>query len=369
MHPTEVPELPWEQIYVDLLGPITKDKITGDDMIVVISDKLTKQIHLVPTTQDIDAERTADIYLKNVWKYHGVPKKVISDRGPQFASKFMRSLLERVGSKAALSTAYHPQTDGQSERLMQEIEIYLRAFIDYRQEDWARWLPIAEFAHNVKPHSATGKSPFEILQGFNPQFTISNKITDIPSLDERLKNLVGVREEAVAAQKIYADIMKEGKKINKKHQKTFEVGDLVLLDGTNIKTNRPTKKLDHKRFGPYKIIEKLGELTYRLELPDALKALHNVFHIEKLVPYVTNQISGREDTRPPPIEIEGNEEYEVQEILDCRRRRNKWEYLVSWKGYGPNENSWEPRENVENAQDKINQFHTKHPSAPDPRTK
>ena len=115
LHPTEIAELPWEQIYVDLLGPITKDKITGDDMIVVISDKLTKQIHLVSTTQDIDAERTADIYLKNVWKYHGVPKKVISDRGPQFASKFMRTLLECVGSKVALSTAYHPQTDRQLE--------------------------------------------------------------------------------------------------------------------------------------------------------------------------------------------------------------------------------------------------------------
>ena len=100
-----------------------------------------------------------------------------------------------------------------------------------------------------------------------------------------------------------------------------------------------------------------------------MNTLHNVFHVEKLVLYVRNQIAGREDTRPPPIEIAGNVEYEVEELLDCQRRRNRWEYLVSWKGYGSNENSWEPKENVENAPEKINDFHTKHPNAPDPRRK
>ena len=115
LHPTEITDLPWEQIYINLLGPLPKDRETGADMIIVISDKMTKQVHFLPTTQNVNSEEVADLYLQYIWRYHGIPKRVISDRGPQFASKFMTSLLERVGSRAALSTAYHPQTDGQSE--------------------------------------------------------------------------------------------------------------------------------------------------------------------------------------------------------------------------------------------------------------
>ena len=146
----------------------------------------------------------------------------------------------------------------------------------------------------------------------------------------------------------------------------IDYAQAVLLQ-QNITTIRRVRKSDNNRIARAvgaTIVNRVEDLR---ESDVGTKC--GLFHIEKLVPYVANEISGREDTRPPPIKIEGNEEYEVQEILDCRRRRNKWEYLVSWKGYGPNENSWEPKENVENAPEKINEFHNNHPTAPDPRRK
>ena len=363
LQPTELADLPWEHVFVDFLGPLPKDRRTGMDMIMVISDKVSKQMHCIPTIQEVSAEHVAELYLEHVWKIHGIPTKIILDRGLQFSLRFMKKLLEHVGSHAALSTAYHPQTDGQSERLNQELEIYLRAFINYRQDDWVCWLPVAEFAHNVKPHSATGRSPFEIIQGFNPPFTVNTGSTALPRLDERLAELKQVREEANAAQTLTAQEMIKKFNKNPEKVKTFKIGDKVLIDGRNIKTSRPSKKLDHKRYGPFKIVKRIGDVSYELELPKELRALHNVFHTEKLVPYYEDTIPGRKKIPSPPIEIEGENEYEVASIIDSRRKRGRLEYLVTWKGYGPEDNTWEPIKNLGNAKESIERFYKENPSA------
>ncbi|KAF7762598.1 hypothetical protein Agabi119p4_9191 [Agaricus bisporus var. burnettii] len=166
LNPLPIPNKSWEEISIDMIRPLPKSK--EKDAIIVIVDRFSKMIHLVPTTTSLTSTDLAEIYKEEVWRHHGIPKRIISDRGPQFASKFMESLCNALNVKRNLSTAYHPQTDGQTERMNQEIETYLRAFINYRQDDWTRWLPMAEFHYNDKTHATTGQTPFFLNYGFHP---------------------------------------------------------------------------------------------------------------------------------------------------------------------------------------------------------
>lgn len=158
LHPHAIPNHPWETISVDLIGPLPTSN--GYDAILVIVDKFTKMIKVIPTNTTITSEQMAQQYRDHVWRNHGLPKKIISDRGPQFASKFMKDLCKSLGINQNLSTAYHPQTDGQMERINQDVEQYLRIFTNFEQTDWADWLPMVEFQYNDKEHSATKQSPF-----------------------------------------------------------------------------------------------------------------------------------------------------------------------------------------------------------------
>ena len=153
LHPHATPELPWEEAAADVIGPLPESN--GYNAILVVTDKLYKQCHMIPTTVELTAEGAAKLYRDYIWKLHGIPKKMISDRGPQFAAKFMEELFKILGVSRNLSTAYHPQTDGQAERSHQETEAFLRAFVNQLQDDWSEWLAIMEFQYNDKVHSAT----------------------------------------------------------------------------------------------------------------------------------------------------------------------------------------------------------------------
>ena len=142
--------------------------MNGIDVIVVIVDQFTKIIRLKATTMNISLEEIAKIYRDKIWKLHGIPRKILSDRGLQFASKFMEELTKVLGMKRQLSTAYHLQTDGQTERINQEIGMFLQHYVNYQQDDWMNWLATAEFQYNDKKHVATGKTPFELNFGRHP---------------------------------------------------------------------------------------------------------------------------------------------------------------------------------------------------------
>ena len=169
-------------------------------MILNVVDHYTKQIHLFPVTSQITADGVASIYFEQIFPLHGIPKQIISDRGPQFAARSMRALYKRLGIDAGLTTAYHPQANGQVERKNQEVEVYLRLFISNRQDDWVDLLPTAEFVINSRLNSATGTTPFELLYGYMPDFTIpAGRPTGIPMLDKRLQHLTSLRKDAEAA--------------------------------------------------------------------------------------------------------------------------------------------------------------------------
>jgi len=138
------------------------------DAIVVIVDQFTKMIHLKATTTNVSLEEIAKIYRDNIWRLHGIPRKILSDREPQFASKFMKEFTKALGTKRQLSTAYHPQTDGQTERINQEIGMFLQHYMNYQQDDWTNWLAAAEFQYNDKKHAATEKTSFKLNFGRHP---------------------------------------------------------------------------------------------------------------------------------------------------------------------------------------------------------
>lgn len=346
----------------------------GFDCIFVVVDRFTKMGRFIPTVKTLDTPGLAFIFLREIFAQHGVPSDIVSDRGKHFISRFWSSLCDLLHIKSNLSTAYHPETDGQTERLNQILEQYLRIYVNYQQDDWVSLLPLAEFAYNNSPHSATQLTPFFANKGYHPQLTVHQEevtsveaaqmATDLESLHQYLRDQlnVAVKQYASAAAPRRSPIP------------NLEVGDLCWLDTRNIKTKRPMKKLDHKRIGPYRIIDKVSTHARRLELPRPLRAIHPVFHVSLLEPHRENIIPHRTISPPPPIEIDGDMEYEVAEILDSkidRRRKDDFGllYKVRWRGYGPEHDTDLLASNLDNAPELVNDFHARFPAKPGPLSK
>jgi len=163
LHPLEIPKGLWQEISINMIGPLPSSN--GMDTILVIMNQFTKMIRLKATIINISLEGIAKIYRDEIWKLHRVPRTILSNQGPQFTSKFMEEFTKVLGTKRKLSMAYHPQTDGQMERINQEIGIFLQHYVNYQQDDWTDWLATAEFSYNNKKHAATGKTPFELNFG------------------------------------------------------------------------------------------------------------------------------------------------------------------------------------------------------------
>ena len=361
--PTQIPKDVWEIITVDLITGLPESQ--GYNAIMVVVDRLSKYIHVMPTNDTATSEGIARLFRDNVWKNHGLPEQVISDRGPQFVSNFMRELNKLLGIKIAASTAYHPQTDGQTERVNQEVEQYLRLFVNHRQDDWADWLSMAEFSYNNRIQASTRQTPFMLNSGRNSRLgTEPLRESKMEAVDSFVKRLQASRKEAEAALHQAAEDMARYYDQNRQEAVTYEVGDMVWLDGKDIQTDRPSKKLADRRYGPYKIVKVVGPNSYQLKLPPSMK-IHPVFNTVKLRPYQKDPISERkEPSRPPPV-VEGeNPQWEVEYIKDSKLLRGKLHYLVKWKDYPQEESTWEPAEHLKKAPRLVKEFHEKHPFAP-----
>jgi hypothetical protein len=358
----EIPDQPWECISVDFITDLPESQ--NHTALLTVIDYHSKQGHFIPTTKDASSETLFQLYLHNVWKLHGTPRKIVSDRGPQFASEFTKAIQQGLGIETALSTAHRPQTDGQTERLNQTVETFLRIFTSYHQNDWVSLLPYAEFAYNNQKHSSTGWSPFFINHGKDPHFEINyNPINKVPEARNRLQMMKELWEEVnITLQRTQNQMAKQ---LNGPEYKPYRIGDKVWLENTNLTTTAPTKKLDAKRSGPYTIIGLAGPHAYKLKLPPGMSQLHPTFHESLLRPFKTDNIKGRTQEPPPPLELlEGGDRYEVETILNSRKRGKGVQYLVKWKGYSHNENTWEPSRNIDDAKDLITQYHTQFPHKP-----
>ena len=273
----------------------------------------------------------------------------------------MRALYKRLGIDAGLTTAYHPQANGQVERKNQEVEAYLRLFISKRQDDWVDLLPTAEFVINSRLNSATGHTPFELLYGYMPDFTIpAGRPTGIPLVDKRLQKMRSMRIDAEAALCLSKKRMTTS---TSPQSPRFQLRDKVWLQAKQIKIHQQSAKLGPKQLGPFEVIEVLSDVDYRLALPPALR-LHDVFHVDRLSPYKGNDVNGLTPPPPDPVTIEGEEEYEVDHIRDSKMFGRTLKYLVRWKGYGEGEDTWEPLSNLANSPQIVKEFHSRNPGAP-----
>src|SRR6201999_3980084 len=226
--PNAIPERRWQIITTDLIIGLPNSH--GFDAIWVVVDRLTKRIHIAPTTKDVDSVGMARLCRDHVWKHHGLPDQIISDRGSQYVSDFTQELNRMLGIKTSLSTAFHPETDGQTERVNMEIEQYLRVFVNQRQEDWTEWLPLAEFAYNNRVHSATRRTPFEMDNGQHPRMGIEpRRRTQVEAVEEFSARIEKAREEAQSALRQAADDMSRFYNAKRNEHTQFKVGDKVWL--------------------------------------------------------------------------------------------------------------------------------------------
>ena len=344
--------------------------VNGLDAIWVVTDRLTKMRHFVACNESVSAEDLADMFVAHVWKLHGLPDDIFSDRGPQFASRFWRQLCLRLKITPKLSTAFHPQTDGQTERFNAMMEQYLRAYVTYQQDHWPVLLPMAKFAGNFASSDTTNVSPFFGNYGFNPRMDFDLDTPPGPRPTETHAHDVAqhfaelhdfLRSEILHAQHVY----QEGADDRRTPAPKFEVGERVWLKAQNIRTERPSRKLDHRRLGPFKITRVISPHACELELPRSMR-IHPVFSVSLLDPAAADPIPGQCIPPPPPVIVDEQEEYEVEEILDSRLRRGKLEYLVKWLGFDNTDEreTWQPAKDLDHAQSLTRQFHRSNPNKP-----
>jgi len=257
-----------------------------------------------------------------------------------------------------LSTAFHPQTDGQTERVNQELEQYLRMFIDHRQEQWPEWLGTAEFAYNNKMHSSTKTPPFKANYGQDPRMGFKGRKKEkYAGAEKFIEKMKEIQKEAKAAPGKAQEDMKKYADRKRLDIEEYKVGDLVMLSTKDLKyqmVGRRTDKLTERYVGPYKIKEIISSNAVKLELPSTVK-IHLVVNVSRIRRYV-GQVKGQKKEQPLPVIIEGEEEWEVERILNKRRVRGKDKYLVRWKGFTTESDTWEGRENLKNAQEAIKEF-------------
>src|SRR6266478_2530328 len=254
----------------------------------------------------------------------------------------MRELCKNLNIKQNISTAYHPQMDGQSKQTNQWLEQYLRIFGNGAQTDWAKWLPLAQYTHNTWPSTMTGKSPFKLIMGHVPYAHVGKTHSLVPAVDSRLAQTKAMRQ-AVQQAIMHAQQIT----IRATKYKPFEEGQKVWLEATHLKTTHPTAKLSPRRYGPFKKTKKLSQVVYQLSIPQQWK-IHNIFHTALLTPYKEMEEHRPNYHEPPPDVIEGEPEWEVEQIVGarCFRCSRHLQYRVRWTGYSNAHDTWETVDDV-----------------------
>ncbi|KAH7562940.1 reverse transcriptase [Bipolaris maydis] len=359
LQPLQPPSRPWISVTMDFIVKLPKSREPGSerlcDTVLLIVCRLTKGAKFVPTEETITAEECAYEVYKALVSEHGIPEEFITDRDKLFTSLYWTTFLAKLGVKKKLSTSFHPETDGQTERTNQTLEQYLRMYVNKLQDNWVEYLPAAQLAYNSTKSATTRQSPHYANYGYEPVAHRDPK--DIESIadnaDGKARLLRELHEEL--SKRIAQRNLTMSKAANRLRIEgpTFKEGDKVFLSKQNLKTKRPCKKLDNLRVGPFEILEKIGPVNYRLRLPPGMK-VHPIFH-KKLLEPAPQDAELAED-----IELE-NDEYMVEAVKDLRKIGRQWKYLVKWQGWPDSQNTWEPEGNLTNCKELIRAYHRQHP--------
>ena len=302
--------------------------VTGKDVILVVCDRLSKMTHFVATTEGTSAERLARLFQDNVCKLHGLLESVVLDRGPQFMAELTKELNRMLGIKTKLSMAFHPQTDGQTERMNQELEQYLWFFIENRQKDWLEWLAAAEFVVNNKVHMVTKVSPF--MANYGKELRMGGDIRrkgKVESAMEFVERMKKVHEEVEAVLKKTQEEMKRYADRKRKKTEKWKKEDQVLLSTKDLVfKERPSKKLMERYVGLYAIEEVVSSNVVKLQLPSSMR-IHLVANVSQIVRY-KEQVKGQKKEEGKLVEVEGVEEWEVEKILNKKKMRGVVKYLI-----------------------------------------
>jgi transposase InsO family protein len=344
-HPLPAPSRPWESIAMDFIGPLPTSHIGEEKFnnLWVIVDRFSSMVHLIPTTTTVTAEQCGRLYLDNVFRLHGLPLSIVSDRDAKFTGAFWKKLHQLLGTDLLMSTAYHPQTDGKTEKTNSTVLQILRNWVNSQGTDWAQHLPRVEFAFNSAEGSSTKQTPFQINYGFSPRHLPPISIDDDVN-PQALDYLEGLYHHQAAAQdmieksRILQKVRTDHGRIDvEKDTSRFVPGDMVYRLNEGSRGGKGKRKMRARWLGPHRILESLGNNTYLLA--NVPSRVHPVFNISKLRMHKPNNASkfpNRAKRRPEVVKM-GDLNEQIRRIVDHRRsvgRNGKYSFLVEWDGYG-----------------------------------
>jgi hypothetical protein len=353
LQPLPIPNRNWDSVSMDFITKLPKT-LDGHDSILVVVDRLSKMAHFIPTTNKVDADEAANLFFSNVFRLHGLPSSIVSDRDPKFTSNFWRVLFGLTGTKLAMSTSRHPQTDGQTERMNRTLEEMLRAFVAYDMRDWDTLLPAVEYAYNDSVQGSTQHTPFYMNYGFNPKAPVALIDRSAPARCPAAADMLN--RITVAAEQARANLVKAQERMSKyynvhRRHITFAVGDKVLLSADALRTqserDRPKDKLKGLYTGPLEVTQVISPLAYRIALPSGSRS-HDVFSIQYLRPYkedTTGRVRPRGPPEPQPLfyDSDGEPHWEVHSIRGEQLMEDgSVEYLVRWQGFSRTNDSFQP---------------------------